>query len=65
MNYLTLIKIVAKFLGLILPIVTPEIREALKGALQNLYEKAKATDNPWDDYLIYFLLTILNFKEKD
>jgi hypothetical protein len=43
----------------IIKAVTPIIRDALEEALLKLYAKAEATENPWDDWLVGFLLDVL------
>jgi hypothetical protein len=40
-------------------LVTPEIKKLLNDFLTALYLKALATDNPWDDFAVGFLLDIL------
>jgi len=46
-------------LRVIMPVLTPEIKELLVDFLVVFYHKAMATDNPWDDFLARFLLRIL------
>jgi hypothetical protein len=52
---LMVMKIVVPLFGL----VTPEIKKLLNDFLTALYLKALATDNPWDDFAVGFLLDIL------
>lgn len=40
-------------------VISPEIKDFLTEALQNLYRKAEETENPWDDMFVGFLLDIL------
>lgn len=54
-----LIDLIVKALGVLMPIVTPVLREELKGFLLAWYEKSLETPNPWDDFLARFLLRIL------
>jgi len=51
-----------KILGSILKAVSPHIREAIEGVLRDLYEKAKATDNPMDDFLVSLIATLVGVK---
>ena len=55
-----LIGILVQIFSTIMPIITPSIKKALEEFLLDLYERAKETTNPWDDFLIKFLLRILN-----
>ena len=54
-----ILKIVALILGPLLKIVSPMIKDALTEALQKLYLKAYATENPVDDLLVGLLLELL------
>ena len=38
--------------------ISPQIRRVLQGLIADLREKAKATDNPWDDILVELLAGI-------
>ena len=51
-----------RILGAIIKVVSPEIREAGERAIKEWYEKAKQTDNPWDDYLVELIASLLGFK---
>lgn len=62
MSLTWIIELVAKILGLILPVVTPELRRLLEKFLLDFYAKAKETPNPWDDFLAKFLLRILGIE---
>jgi len=44
-----------RLLRLILPHITPEIRDAIKDLLETLAERAKRSQNPWDDIFIEIL----------
>ena len=46
-------------LGPLMSEVTPVIKTELNDLLTNLYKKALATPNPWDDHLVGLLLDIL------
>jgi len=48
-----------KVLGTIIKLVSPEIRDLVAQLIQEGYNKAKATDNPWDDFLFKVLATLL------
>lgn len=48
-----------KLLELILVQASPQIRKAFCDMLNDLEQKAKATDNPWDDVLVGLAKTIL------
>lgn len=37
---------------------TPEIRSIISGYLAELQQKAKATENPWDDLLVGILTAV-------
>ena len=51
-----------RVLGAIIKLVSPEIREAGEKIMKEWYEKAKQTDNPWDDYLVELIASLLGFK---
>lgn len=59
MTYNFWLKFGIKLFALILPAVTPAIKEALDTFLKNLYMKAKDTPNPFDDLFIKLLLDLL------
>jgi len=46
-------------IGQIVKVVSPELRKMLVEMIINLYEKAKQTENPWDDFLVELLAQIL------
>lgn len=54
-----ILRIVALFLKPILSLASPMIKEELRKLLQAWYEKAKATENPIDDYLVEFIADLL------
>lgn len=60
-----IIELVVKVLGLILPVITPSLREMLEKFLKEFYAKAKETPNPWDDFLAKFLMRILGIEVPD
>lgn len=49
----------------VLKIITPMIRDALEEQLLKLYAKAEATENPWDDFAVGFLLDILGIERPE
>jgi hypothetical protein len=53
------VNLAAKIVGAILSLVTPEIKQLLADLLNNLYKKAVATPNPWDDKLVELLAEIV------
>lgn len=59
------VSLAIKVLGAILRDVSPHIREVLAKGIQDLYLKAKATDNPWDDFFVSFLAELLGVELKE
>lgn len=59
------VELLIRALGVLMPIVTPSLREALETFLKDLYAKAKETANPWDDFLTKFLMRILGIEFTD
>ena len=55
--------ILIKFLSMILPNISNALRESLKVALKELKEKAKESQNPFDDILIEFLYLLFNIND--
>jgi hypothetical protein len=55
-----IINLLIKALGALLPILTPIIKRELEEFLTALYKKAVETPNPWDDFVVRFLLRILS-----
>jgi len=53
-----------RLIGLVLSQASPVIREHLCTLLADLEQKAKETDNPWDDVVVGLLKTVLNCPEK-
>jgi len=51
-----------KVLGTIVKLVSPEIRDLVAQLIQEGYNKAKATENPWDDFLFKVLATLLGIE---
>ena len=62
MNWKTILEWASKFLGMILPMITPEIKKELFDLLKRLHEKALQTDNAFDDLLTQFLLDLFGIK---
>lgn len=59
-SFTWIIHLIISALGSILPVLTPMIREALIVFLTDLYKKAVETPNPWDDFVVKFLMRILS-----
>jgi hypothetical protein len=55
-----IINLLINALGSILPVLTPMIKDSLSAFLTDLYKKALETPNPWDDFIVKFLLRILS-----
>ena len=53
-----------RLLELILVQASPTIRDSLCKGLKELEEKAKETDNKWDDVLVGVLQTVLQCPDK-
>lgn len=54
-----IVNIIGLFLRPILALASPMIKEELRKLLQAWYNKAKATENPIDDYLVEFIADLL------
>lgn len=52
-------KMIEKTFGMLLMVTSPEIRNVLKIMIQELYRKALASPNPWDDWFVKFLAKLL------
>lgn len=55
----SILKWIAQIFAGLAPQVTPVIAAELNAFLTNLYKKALATPNPWDDFAVGMLLDIL------
>lgn len=55
-----IIQLLVQIFSTVLPLITPSLKAALEEFLLELYQKAKETANPWDDFLVKFLLRMLN-----
>lgn len=60
-----IIEIIRKLLDALFPVMSEEIRKLLVGMMQELYAKAKETENPLDDFVVKLLCEILNVPIKD
>jgi hypothetical protein len=58
-TYQLVIKLVSEIFELIIPRLSEHIRELLTLYIRNLYKKAKATDNIFDDFAIELIAKIL------
>jgi hypothetical protein len=56
--------ILIKFLSMILPNISNALRETLGEALKELKEKAKKSQNPYDDLFIKFLYIFFDIKDQ-
>lgn len=57
-----IVNLLIQIFSTILPVVTPQIKKELDDFLVGLYNKAKETPNPWDDFLVKFLLRVLGIQ---
>ena len=48
-----------RLIGLIVTVMSPELRKGLEDVISDLEMRAKKTANPWDDVLVGVLKTIL------
>jgi hypothetical protein len=55
-----ILNLIVSVLGPLISLLTPQIKEALTEFVQNLYDKAQATDNPVDDVFVRFLAALLD-----
>jgi hypothetical protein len=58
-SWAMVLQILGGVLGPILNTITPSIKTLLNDFLTDLYRKALATPNPWDDFAVGMLLDIL------
>lgn len=49
-------------IGLIIGVVSPEIKAGVAQLLDNLEQQAKKTTNPWDDMLVALLRNVITGK---
>lgn len=54
-----IINILMQVFSTVLPVITPMLKKELEDFLLGLYAKAKESSNPWDDFLVKFLLRVL------
>lgn len=59
MTWHMLLGLIVKVFGSVVKLISPELRQWITDLVVELYKKAKATDNPWDDFLVELLATIL------
>lgn len=60
-----ILNVIAMFLKPIFQVASPMIKEALDKFLTSWYQKALATENPADDYLVEFIADLLGIDIKD
>jgi len=53
----------AKVFGYMIKMLTPHIKEMLEEMMLDLYQKALATENPWDDHVMAMALEVLSLKK--
>jgi hypothetical protein len=58
-TYQIVIKLVSEIFELILPRLSNHIRELLTVYIKDLYQKAKSTENIFDDYAVELIASIL------
>jgi hypothetical protein len=63
MSWAWIISIGAKVFGYLLKEMTPTLEEALQTSLRELYTKALATENPFDDHAMAMVLEILGIEK--
>ena len=59
-TYQIVLAMVREIFNLVLPRLSNHIRELLSVYIKDLYQKAKATDNIFDDYAVELIADILN-----
>jgi hypothetical protein len=59
LTYKIVIAMVREFFSFVLPRLSNHIRELLRVYINDLYKKAKATENIFDDYAIELIASIL------
>jgi len=64
-TYQILMKLVKEIFELIMPRLSSHIRELLTAYLNELYKKAKETENIFDDFFVELLADILNVELQD
>jgi hypothetical protein len=64
-TYSFFINLAVKVLGAIIQVISPEIRKLVHDSMQRLYDNAKQTPNPWDDFFVKLLATIVGVELKD
>lgn len=52
-------KLLRVVLAPLIPIITKQIRDMIQDNVKTWWEKAKATENPWDDFLVQFIAGFL------
>lgn len=60
-----LIRILLEILETMGTTVTPEIRELIRVALKDLYQRAEQTSNPFDNVAVMILAAIAGFSKED
>ena len=55
-------ELIIKLAGMIVSVISPQLREELVRFIANFEAHAKKTDNDWDDVIVIVLKAILNIK---
>ena len=58
------ISAVSSLIPSIMEILSPQIREMIIAAIDQWYEKAKQTENPWDNYAVALVAGVMGMKLK-
>jgi len=61
-TYNFFVSLAIKVLGAIISVISPEIRKLVEKVVNELYEEARKTSNPWDDFFVKLLAAILGVK---
>jgi hypothetical protein len=64
-TYQIVLKLISEIFELIIPRVSNHIRELLTVYIKDLYQKAKATENIFDDYAVELIASILQIDLTD
>ena len=61
-TFKTILDWIAQILGPILDLMSPVLRKELEEAIKKIWDKAKASENPWDDHGIKLLADLLKIE---
>lgn len=65
MTWNWLLNILSGVFGQLVAVITPELRELIKQFVLDLWAKAVATDNVWDDFFVKLLAGLLGITLND